>query len=158
MQQQPRTGTSSTSTDTPRLADQVIRAGAIYSMAEDRAVYRAIALRNEWIVAVSGDPHGLDGLISSGTHVVDDPTFTLLPALVDQYTALWLYTAAGARFGGESHLRGTLQPHRLADLVAFPKDPVKCPVDDLLPLRPAFTVVGGRAVYDPERRLGAQVG
>jgi len=36
---------------TVRLADSVIRAGAIYSMAEDRKVYRAIALRDEWIVA-----------------------------------------------------------------------------------------------------------
>jgi hypothetical protein len=31
----------------PRLADLVIRAGAIYSMASDRAMYRAIALRDE---------------------------------------------------------------------------------------------------------------
>jgi predicted amidohydrolase YtcJ len=95
------------------------------------------------------------GLVTRGTQGAG----ILGPAYaVDQYTALWLYTAAGARFGGESHLRGTLQPHRFADLIALPKDPVRCPVDELLALRPAFTVVGGRAVYDPELRLGAQVG
>ncbi len=38
---------------TARLADCVIRAGAIYSMAEGRKVYRAVALRDDWIVAVS---------------------------------------------------------------------------------------------------------
>jgi hypothetical protein len=37
-------------------------------------------LRDEWIVAISEDAHGLDGLISAGTRVVDDPTLTLLPA------------------------------------------------------------------------------
>jgi hypothetical protein len=51
----------------PRLADLVIRAGAIYSMASDRAKLRAVAVRDEWIVAVSSDPHGLDDLITSGT-------------------------------------------------------------------------------------------
>src|SRR5215472_5811055 len=69
----------------PRLADRVIRAGVIYSMAEDRAVYCAIALRDERIVAVSADPRGLDGLITTGTQVVDDPTLTLLPALCDSH-------------------------------------------------------------------------
>ncbi len=70
---------------TIRLADQVIRAGAIYSMAENRKVYRSIALRNEWIVAVSEDPHGLDGLISAGTHVVDEPGMTIIPAFDDTH-------------------------------------------------------------------------
>src|SRR6266487_501497 len=75
---------------TPRLADQVIRAGAIYSMAEDRKVYRAITIRDEWIVAVSEDPHGLDRLITVGTHVVDDPGLTILPAFEDTHNHLIL--------------------------------------------------------------------
>src|SRR5438477_7088492 len=40
----------------PRLADLLIRAAAIYSMAQHRGVYQAIAIRDEWIVAVSQDP------------------------------------------------------------------------------------------------------
>jgi len=74
--------------DTPRLADVVIRAGAIYSMAEDRAIYRAIALRDERIVAIAADPHGLDGLISAGTRVVDDAGLTLVPAFYDTHNHL----------------------------------------------------------------------
>ncbi|HEX6554241.1 MAG TPA: amidohydrolase [Ktedonobacteraceae bacterium] len=70
---------------TVHLADQIIRAGAIYSMAEDRKVYHAIALRDEWIVAVAEDPHGLDGLISAGTRVIDDPGLTVLPAFDDDH-------------------------------------------------------------------------
>ena len=70
---------------TVHLADQLIRAGAIYSMATERKVYRAIALRDEWIVAVSEDPHGLDGLIAADTHVVDEPGLTILPAFDDTH-------------------------------------------------------------------------
>lgn len=73
---------------------------------------------------------------------------------IDQYTAVQLYTVGGAELDGESHRRGTLQPGRLADVVAFRADPVTCPVDDLPSLRPAFTVVGGRAVFDPDGLLG----
>jgi predicted amidohydrolase YtcJ len=75
---------------------------------------------------------------------------------IDQYTALQLYTQAGAQLLGEEDRSGTLQPHRLADLVAYSVDPTTCPVDALRTLRPVFTVVGGSAVYDPEGRLGAQ--
>ena len=44
-------------------------------MAQDRNVYWAIAIRDEWIVAVSQDPHGLDSLISAGTRVLDASEF-----------------------------------------------------------------------------------
>jgi predicted amidohydrolase YtcJ len=70
---------------TVRLADRVIRAGAIYSMAEDRKVYRAIALRDKWTIAVSEDPHGLDGLLSAGTRVIDQPGLTILPTFDDDH-------------------------------------------------------------------------
>ncbi|HEX6554800.1 MAG TPA: amidohydrolase [Ktedonobacteraceae bacterium] len=70
---------------TARLADSVIRAGAIYSMAAGRKVYRAIAIRDEWIVAVSEDPHGLDGLVSTDTSVIDEPGLTLLPPYDDDH-------------------------------------------------------------------------
>jgi len=72
----------------PRLADLVIRAVAIYAMTDRQAIYRTIALRDQWFVGVSADPHGLDGLISAETRVVDDPTLTLLPAFYDSHNHL----------------------------------------------------------------------
>lgn len=80
-----QTVSPSESSTLARLADQIIRAGAIYSMAADRKVYRAIALRDEWIIAVSEDPHGLDGLMSAGTQVIDEPGLTILPAFDDTH-------------------------------------------------------------------------
>ncbi len=73
---------------------------------------------------------------------------------IDQYTAVQLYTVAGAQLNGESHRRGTLEPGRLADLVAFRSDPITCPIDNLPELAPIFTMVGGRAAYDPEALIG----
>jgi predicted amidohydrolase YtcJ len=68
---------------------------------------------------------------------------------VDTYAAVDLCTAAAARLTGESDRRGTLQPRRLADIVAYETDPITAPVDRLPSLTPAFTLVGGRASHDP---------
>jgi predicted amidohydrolase YtcJ len=75
---------------------------------------------------------------------------------VDQYTAIELYSSAGTRLTGEDGRRGTLQPHRLADFVAYRSDPVTAAVDDLPLLRPALTCVGGHPAYDPEGRLAGR--
>src|SRR2546423_13650631 len=61
-------------------------------MARHRAFYQAIAIRDEWIVAVSQDPHGLGGLIGAGTHVLDAPDLTILPAFEDTHNHL-IFTA-----------------------------------------------------------------
>jgi predicted amidohydrolase YtcJ len=87
------------------------------------------------------------GMVTRGTKQagVQGPEYA-----IDQYTAVQLYTGGGARLNGELDRRGTVQPGRLADLVAFRADPITCPVDNLPSLRPFFTMVGGRAVHDPE--------
>jgi predicted amidohydrolase YtcJ len=77
---------------------------------------------------------------------------------VDQYTAIELYTSAGTRLTGEAERRGTLEPHRLADFVAYRADPVTAPVDDLPSLTPALTCVGGRGVHDPDKLLEPATG
>jgi predicted amidohydrolase YtcJ len=80
---------------------------------------------------------------------VQGPEYT-----IDPYTAFTLYTVAGAQLVGEQDHRGTLQPGMLADIVAFARDPLAIPVDDLPGLQPAFTLVGGRVTHDPQGRFG----
>ena len=91
--------------------------------------------------------HSIWGMVTRDTQDVgiQGPEYA-----IDQYTAIQLYTAAGAELSGESHRRGTLQPRRLADLVAFRTNPITCSIDELRDLRPAFTMVGGHTVYDPD--------
>jgi predicted amidohydrolase YtcJ len=47
---------------------------------------------------------------------------------------------------GESDRLGTLEPGRLADVVAYRHDPMSIHIDELRSLRPAFTMVGGRVI------------
>jgi predicted amidohydrolase YtcJ len=66
---------------------------------------------------------------------------------IDVATAIRLYTVDASRLIGESERLGTLEPGRLADIVAYRRDPLGIPVGELRSLRPTFTMVGGRIVY-----------
>ena len=49
---------------------------------------------------------------------------------------------------------GILAPGAFADIVGFRGDLMDGPVDDLPSRQPALTVVGGRAVHDPDGLFG----
>lgn len=87
------------------------------------------------------------GFVTRGTKVagIQGPEHA-----VDRRTAFSLYTEAGWRLLDEGHVRGRLEPGYSADLVAFRQDPLTVDIDDLPTLSPAFTLVGGRPVFDPE--------
>jgi predicted amidohydrolase YtcJ len=72
---------------------------------------------------------------------------------IDVATALRLYTLGTADLNGESDRLGSITPGKLADLAGYPADPMTADPDDLAGLIPAFTVVGGRPVHDPDKRL-----
>jgi predicted amidohydrolase YtcJ len=65
---------------------------------------------------------------------------------IDVASAIRLYTVDAARLIGESDRLGTLEPGRLADVLAYHRNPMNIPVDELHSLRPAFTIVGGRII------------
>jgi predicted amidohydrolase YtcJ len=68
-------------------------------------------------------------------------------------TALELYTLGTARLNGEADRLGSITPGKLADLVAYPADPLTVDMEELPELTPAFTIVGGRIMHDPDGRL-----
>jgi predicted amidohydrolase YtcJ len=72
---------------------------------------------------------------------------------IDVSTALRLYTLGSAALNGEADRIGSITPGRLADLVAYPLDPLTADLDDLAELKPVLTIAGGRATYDPDKRL-----
>jgi predicted amidohydrolase YtcJ len=67
--------------------------------------------------------------------------------------ALRLYTLGTAALNGDAGKLGSITPGKLADLAGYPADPMTADPDDLAGLTPAFTVVGGRPVHDPDKRL-----
>jgi predicted amidohydrolase YtcJ len=68
-------------------------------------------------------------------------------------SALELYTMGTARLNHEQGRLGSITPGKLADLVGYPLDPLGADPDDLAELTPAFTIAGGRATHDPDKRL-----
>ena len=78
--------------DDRRHADMVIKAGTIHSMASAREAdargYRAMAVRDRRIVALTAEHDGADDLIGDGTVVVDDRGLTVLPTFDDTHTHL----------------------------------------------------------------------
>jgi predicted amidohydrolase YtcJ len=72
---------------------------------------------------------------------------------IDVHTALRLYTMGSAACNGEADRLGSVTPGKLADLVAYPLDPLTASPDDLADLAPAFTIVGGKPTHDPDKRL-----
>jgi len=68
-------------------------------------------------------------------------------------TALELYTRRSAQLNHEGDRRGTIAPGKVADLVAYPIDPVAVQPDELEELNPTLTVVAGRATHDPDDRF-----
>jgi len=72
---------------------------------------------------------------------------------IDVAMALRLYTVGTAALNHEQDRLGSVTPGKLADLVGYPADPLATDPDDLAEMTPAFTIVGGRATYDPDKRL-----
>ena len=72
---------------------------------------------------------------------------------VPRQVAFDLYTRCGAELLGVGARRGMLRPGMDADLVAFAADPMSGPADELPETGIRLTVLGGRAVYDPQRLM-----
>lgn len=74
---------------------------------------------------------------------------------IDVSTALRLYTLGTAELNSDSDRLGTISAGKLADVVAYPLDPVTANPEDLRDLKPAFTLIGGRPAWDRDGRLSA---
>ncbi len=90
------------------------------------------------------------GMTTRGTRVAGTPG---PEHAIDRWTAFWLYSVAGAHLFGDGQVGGAVAIGKLADLVAFPVDPLTCPIDDLPDVQPAFTLLAGEPVFDREGRV-----
>ncbi|HLF92568.1 MAG TPA: amidohydrolase [Planctomycetota bacterium] len=65
--------------------------------------------------------------------------------------AIRLYTINNAVLTHEDEQKGSLEVGKLADLILVDRDPLNCPVNDLLDTSVLMTVVGGKIVYSAEK-------
>lgn len=70
---------------------------------------------------------------------------------VTRAEALRMYTANCAYMSFEEHIKGTLEPGKLADLLILSGSYLDCSDKELLSLRPLNTFVGGKMVYKDPR-------
>ena len=64
--------------------------------------------------------------------------------------ALYSYTMSNAYAGFEEHIKGSLSPGKLADIVILDTDLLTCNDDDILDTKVDFTIVGGKISYKRE--------
>ncbi|MEU6608273.1 amidohydrolase family protein [Streptomyces shenzhenensis] len=79
----------------------------------------------------------------------DEPLDLSEAITIEEALRAYTSTAAVVAFSGDR--RGMLSPGKLADWVAFDRDPVTLMPDELLDLRVLRTVVGGRTVHEVTR-------
>ncbi|MCP4377325.1 MAG: amidohydrolase family protein, partial [bacterium] len=58
-----------------------------------------------------------------------------------------LYTTFSAFAGFEEHIKGSIEPGKLADMIVLSDNPFEIPADALKDIRVTTTIVGGRTVH-----------
>ena len=93
--------------------------------------------------------YGIHAMLTRRTKggAVLDPTET-----IDLHSAITTYTRHAAHAAFEERSRGSLELGKLGDLVVYPDDPYKLPVDDLPGLVPDLTVIGDDVVSEAARQ------
>ena len=66
--------------------------------------------------------------------------------------ALRAYTVQNAFAAFEDHFKGTLAPGKLADITVLTKDITMVPDDEITQAKVAYTIIGGRVVYEAAGR------
>ena len=78
----------------------------------------------------------------------NEPEHGWMPSqCLDRVEAFSMYTSGGANICGELSWRGTLEPGKAADMVAFMEDPFIVTENELLDIETGLTVVDGKIRY-----------
>ena len=141
----------------PLRLDYLIKARTIYSMTGK--TYCSVGLRGAEIAAVSAEPGGLDDLAGHRTTVVDAADLTLLPAFADSHEHL-MEASRNTLLVPVDQARSVAEFTGMvagAARNAAPGEWILTSIgwheSNLAELTPAFTIVGGRATHDPDKRL-----
>ena len=71
----------------------------------------------------------------------------LIHRRITREEAIRMYTIGSAYMTSEEHLKGSLEPGKLADLIVLDRDILRCPEDEIKDAEVLVTLVGGRVVH-----------
>ena len=141
--------------DDGRWAERVIgpmRIRTTYAFRSLLAARATVAFGSDWFVA---PPTPLEGIYAAVTRrTLDDrnPGGWVPEEKITVEQALVAYTRAGAYAAFEEQDKGTIEAGKLADLTVLDRDPRTVPAADIRQVQVLRTIVGGRTVYERQRR------
>jgi predicted amidohydrolase YtcJ len=112
---------------------KLIDSGALVTSGTDVPVERIDPIANYYAAVTRKRP---DGAV-----FYDDQKMSRVEALRS-------YTIQNAFAAFEDHLKGTLSPGKLADITVVTRDITRVPDEELLQTKVAYTIIGGKVVYE----------
>jgi len=70
---------------------------------------------------------------------------------ITRYEALRMFTLDAARIGFEEHLKGSIQPGKLADFTVLSANPYSVGADEMGDIRVLMTIVDGKIEYEASK-------
>ena len=94
------------------------------------------------------DLNPFKNIYASVTRTNRDANLTFFPEQkMTREEALISYTLGNAFAAKEDHLKGSLRPGKLADIIIIDKNLLTCPEDEILSAKVLYTIVGGEIKY-----------
>jgi predicted amidohydrolase YtcJ len=129
-------------------ADLLIRGARIHAMDDAQHGDEAIAMCGDRILELGSndEPNALRG---PATRALDGRGATIFPGFIDAHSHPGgINEANGAHASMEEHIKGSLAPGKLADLVMLAADPHDTSPDEIKDIEMLRTLVGGKTVYE----------
>jgi len=95
-------------------------------------------------------PDPLAGICAALTREVSDGRLLSCHERISLQDAIQMYTFWGAYASFEDHIKGSLTPGKLADLIVLNDDIFKTPVEDIKHLKVQRTLIGGKTVWQTD--------
>jgi predicted amidohydrolase YtcJ len=95
-------------------------------------------------------PDPLTGICAAMNRQVSDGRLLSSHERISLQEAIQMYTFWGAYASFEEHIKGSLTPGKLADLIVLNDDIFKTPVEDIKHLKVQRTLIGGKTVWQTD--------
>ena len=112
-----------------------------------------LSFGSDWTVAPLNPILGIDAAVTRRTTDGANPEGWFPEQKITVEEAIEAYTLTSAYASFEDHIKGSIAPGQLADMVVLAEDILTIPVNAIPKVEVLYTIVGGRVVYTKEGLL-----